>query len=316
MTPNHVAKKPVKSNPYANFADENEIRDAPNVHDSIKTMQLRIAHLMNRNKNDDDLKKNVNFNESPGTESGVGTKKLSAENSAISKLLNNKLFQRNSCPNVSIPTNNKSIDKEPVLGKSPKSFAHDKISNLNKMIDANYKKKLTTTLQTRNNKYDDKKNIKCDSKERNSNIKKQNVSNSFCNKIKNLSINRSKYSGLTHVTSDNEENNTCINKFQDSKSYKSRSLIKNETNDLSYFKNKNTLTDDSTCTPDEENSNNELPKKKSTHFFLYFLNLKKKKKKNRNSNEDKQKTQKIPSYPNDITPPKKNKRSLKHLFFH
>ncbi|CAD2101779.1 conserved Plasmodium protein, unknown function [Plasmodium vinckei petteri] len=315
MTPNYVAKKPRESNPYANFADANEIRDAPNVHDSIKNMQLKIAYLMNRNKNDNDLKKNVNFNEPQGTESGVGKKKFSAENSAISRILNNKLFRRNSRSNVSNPSNNKGINKEPVLGKSQKSFTQEKIANLNRMVDENYKKKLIATSQLRNNKHGDTKNIDCDNKERNGNINTQNVSNSFRNKIKNMSINKSKYSGLTHISSDNEENNNCINKFKDSKSYKSRSSVKNETNDLSYFKNKNTLTDDSTCTPDEENSNNELTKKKSTRFFLYFFNLKKKKK-NRNSNEDKQKTQKIPDYPNDLTPPKKNKRSLKYLFFH
>ncbi|CAD2089154.1 conserved Plasmodium protein, unknown function [Plasmodium vinckei brucechwatti] len=315
MTPNYVAKKPRESNPYANFADANEIRDAPNVHDSIKNMQLKIAHLMNQNKNDNDLKKNVNFNESRGTKSGVGNKKFSVETSAISRTLNNKLFQRNSRSNASIPSNNKSIDKEPVLRKSPKSFAQEKIANLNKMVDENYKKKLIATSQLRNNKYDDTKNIDCDSKERNGNINTQNVNNSFRNKIENMSINKSKYSGLTHISSDNEENNNCINKFKDSKSYKSQSSVKNKTSDLSYFKNKNTLTDDSTRTPDEENSNNELSKKKSTHFFLYFFNLKKKKK-NQNSNEDKQKTQKIPDSPNDLIPPKKNKRSLKYLFFH
>ncbi|VTZ68125.1 conserved Plasmodium protein, unknown function [Plasmodium chabaudi chabaudi] len=296
------------------FANTIEIRDAPNVHDSIKNAQLKIAHLMNRNKNESDLKKNVDFNVAVGAGKGVTTKRFSAENSAISEILNSKLFQRNSCPNISIPINNKSIDKEPILGKSPKPFAPEKISNLNKLLDENYKKKLIATLQMRNNKYDDTEKIECDSKETNGNINTQNINNSFCKERTNIPLNKSKCSDHTHISSDNEENNICINKIQDNESYKNQTLVENETNDLSYFKNNNTLTDDSTCTPDEENSNNELPQKKSTHFFLYFFNLKKKK--NRNFNEDKQKTQKMSNYPNGLIPPKKNRRSLKYLFFY
>ncbi|ETB56594.1 hypothetical protein, variant [Plasmodium yoelii 17X] len=272
-------------------------------------MQLKIASLMNQNKNEHSLKKNVNFNMPPQTEN-VDKKKFSTNNSAIAKILNNKLFQRNSCPNISTPNNNNNIDdktnKEPILGKNPKSFTQSRISNINKMVDENYKKKLIAALQSRKNNYDDTTSIACDNTEKNYSIG-----------TKNMSINKSNYSNYTHMYSDNEENNICIDKFQDNKY---PSLVKNKTKNR-YFKNKNTLTDDSTCTPDEENSNNELPQKKNTHFFFNFFNLKKKK--NRNfknedikkisSNEDKQKA---PKDPNNFIPPTKNKRSLKYLFFH
>lgn len=280
-----------------------------------------IAGLMNQKKNENALKKNVNFNMSPQTKNDIGKKKFSIENSAIAEILNNKLFQRNSCPNISTPNNNKSIDKEPILGKSPKSFTQPKTSNINKVIDENYKKKLIAALQSRNNKYDDTKNIACDNTEENNNIDTKNINNTLNNRIENISINKSRYSDCTHISSDHEENNICINQFQDNKSYKDPNLVKNETKDLLYFKNKNTLTDDSTCTPDEENSNNELLKKKNTHFFFNFFNLKKKKNRNfknedikkSDSNEDKHKS---PKDPNSFIPPKKNKRSLKYFFFH
>ncbi|CAI7718893.1 conserved Plasmodium protein, unknown function [Plasmodium vivax] len=164
---NYTRSAPLKGSPFTGLNNEKEIAENPKVHSSIREKQLKIAELMLYRKNDNVVKKNVNFlppekKEATEEKDDVDkANKFSISNASIADSLNKKLFGNRSTWNSKTKTppdsfKSKSGEKLSILSNYRNTFAHKEDSTITNKVNESNKENLNDFLRMKSCAYSSK----------------------------------------------------------------------------------------------------------------------------------------------------------------
>ncbi|CAA9986947.1 conserved Plasmodium protein, unknown function [Plasmodium knowlesi strain H] len=161
----YTKNAPLKRSPFTGLNSEKAIAENPKIHASIREKQLKIAELMIYRKNDNVVKKNVNFlppdkkEETEKKDDIEETKKFSISNASIAEILNKKLFGNRSSWNNKTGSSiykTKSGEKLSILSNYRNSFANKEDSNITNKVSESHKENLKEFLRMKSCAYSSK----------------------------------------------------------------------------------------------------------------------------------------------------------------
>ncbi|GAB65257.1 hypothetical protein PCYB_052750 [Plasmodium cynomolgi strain B] len=160
---NYTKKASFKTSPFMGFTKEKAIAENPKIHASIREKQLKIAELMLYRKNDNVVKKNVNFlppekKETEEKDDVDKTKRFSISNASIAESLNKKLFGNRSNWNSRSKTSpyiykSKSGEKLSILSKYRSTCSHKEDSSITNKVNESHKENLKEFLRMKSCAY-------------------------------------------------------------------------------------------------------------------------------------------------------------------